>query len=398
MQEKVIQMPGMISVVATFAAVISSLSILMPVSPAWVASGGAGALGAGSVTAVLMAVTVATQIFLVQRLLEHFGWAKTLVAGTLLMGLGSPLQAISPDLALALISSALRGVGFGIITVCGSTALSLLVPVAQRGRAVGIYGLAAAIPQMILTPIAPWLIDVLGFRAVLCMGLVAVLGTPFALRLGRLVDGREPEPAASQGGKGSGGGSLLGAIWPALLTLTLITAAGGAFMTFAIDIAPSALVASVALLGLTIMATPTRFLGGSLADRFGTRLLMTPVLALSAMGLGLIGFSATSVESTSRAVLVIAGALLVGAGYGFLQSVTMVRALNDAGSSNNTRAAVAWNANFDLGTGLGGLAVGAMAQVAGFPVAWWVWAVLMGVSVLIIGVKDVRELRQLRRS
>lgn len=394
MQQKVIQMPGMISIIATFAAVISSLSLLLPASPAWVASGGAGAMGAGTVTAALMAVTVATQLFAVRPALARFGWQKTLVAGTLFMGLGSPLQAISPDLSLALVSSALRGVGFGIVTVCGSMALSLLIPAERRGQAVGLYGLAAAVPQMILTPLAPWLIELLGFRPVLSLGLIAVLGAPFAWHLGKLVDARTAQAPASEPEQGAGAGSVLRIIWPALLTLTLITAAGGAFMTFAIDIAPTALVASIALLVLTITAAPTRFWGGSLSDRFGTRVLMTPVLALSAVGTVLIGFSAAGAEGNARSILLLLGALLVGAGYGFLQSVTMVRALNDAGPAHNARASVAWNANFDLGTGLGGLALGALAQAGGFPGAWWIWAGLMAVSVAVMGVRDARESRR----
>lgn len=392
-QQKVIHMPGMVSILATFAAVISSLSLLMPASPSWVALGGTGAMGAGSVTAVLMTSTVATQLFVVQRLLAKLGWTFTLVAGTLLMGLASPVQAIAPDLTLALVSSLLRGIGFGIITVSGSTALSLLIPVARRGQAVGIYGLAAAIPQMILTPLTPWMIETLGYRFVLCSGLIAVLGAPFAIHLGKLVTERLGEITEENTEAPAGMGTVLKKIWPALATLTLITAAGGAFLTFSIDIAPTAAAASVALLCFTALAAPARVMGGSLSDRFGTRLLMTPVLGLAALGAVLIGFSVSTHDAALRWILLISGALLVGIGYGFLQSITMVRALNDAGAANTTRASVAWNANFDLGTGLGGIALGAIAQAAGFPFAWYVWAGLMAVSVVVMGVRDIRETR-----
>ena len=55
---------------------------------------------------------------------------------------------------------------------------------------------------------------------------------------------------------------------------------------------------------------------------------------------------------------------------------------------------MAWNANFDLGTGLGGLALGALAQAGGFPGAWWIWAGLMAVSVAVMGARDAREFRR----
>lgn len=146
--------------------------------------------------------------------------------------------------------------------------------------------MAAAIPQLILTPIGPTLIEHLhlGFRFVLCSGVIAVIGVPFALQLGRLVEeklattntGGLDEPASFAG--------TLRLIWPALLTLTLVTAAGGAFMTFAIDLAPTPFWASIALFCMAAMATPTRLLGGTLSDKLGTRAIMTPLLAVAAFG------------------------------------------------------------------------------------------------------------------
>lgn len=354
--DKILAIPGMISVLATFAAVISSLSLLMPASPAWVATGGAGSLGAGSVTAVLMAATVITQLFVVRWALAKFGWTATMVCGTVLMGIASPVQAIAPNLPLVLASSVARGVGFGLLTVCGAASLSILVPVEKRGRAVGVYGMAAAIPQLILTPIGPTLIEHLGFRFVLCSGVIAVIGVPFALQLGRLVE--EKLATANTGGldEPASFAGTLRLIWPALLTLTLVTAAGGAFMTFAIDLAPTPFWASIALFCMAAMATPTRLLGGTFSDKLGTRAIMTPLLAVAAFGAPAVGWA-----GGDSVLILLLGALAVGAGYGFLQSVTMVRALNDAGPANTESASAAWNANFDIGTGLGGLVVGALA-------------------------------------
>lgn len=388
----VARMQGMPQILLTFGLTICSLSILLPASPAWALAGGAGSLGAGATNAVLMAVTVATQ-FSVPTLTRRFSWALVLPVGTLFMGLPSLIQALSPDLLNVLVTSGLRGIGFGIVTVCCSSAMSYLIPVEYRGRAVGLYGLAAAGAQMFFTPVAPWALDTFGYRSVISAGAIAAIAAPFALQLGRLVDHfMEEQRAGEQGSDATPATStatIIARIWPALLTLTLVTSVGGAFMTFSTEIAPTATLATWALLLLCALATPTRLYGGSLTDRFGTRLLMTPVLALTALGAALVGW--VNGASLPSVIFLLAGATLIGFGYGFLQSVTMVRALSDAGGADATqRASVAWNSHFDIGTGLGSLAIGAAAQATSFSAAWVGAAVLLLVCALALGVKDAR--------
>lgn len=388
----VARMPGMPQILLTFGLTICSLSILLPASPAWALVGGAGSLGAGATNAVLMAVTVATQ-FSVPALTRRFSWALVLPVGTLFMGLPSLIQALSPDLLNVLVTSGLRGIGFGIVTVCCSSAMSYLIPVEYRGRAVGLYGLAAAGAQMFFTPVAPWALDTFGYRSVISAGAIAAIAAPFALQLGRLVDHfMEEQRAGEQGSDATPATStatIIARIWPALLTLTLVTSVGGAFMTFSTEIAPTATLATGALLLLCALATPTRLYGGSLTDRFGTRLLMTPVLALTALGVAFVGW--VNGASLPSAIVLLAGATLIGFGYGFLQSVTMVRALSDAGGPDATqRASVAWNSHFDIGTGLGSLAIGAAAQATSFAAAWAGAAVLLLVCAIVLGLKDAR--------
>ncbi|WP_237195819.1 MFS transporter [Rothia nasimurium] len=388
----VARMPGMPQILLTFGLTICSLSILLPASPAWALAGGAGSLGAGATNAVLMAVTVATQ-FSVPALTRRFSWALVLPVGTLFMGLPSLIQALSPDLLNVLITSGLRGIGFGIVTVCCSSAMSYLIPVKYRGRAVGLYGLAAAGSQMFFTPVAPWALDTFGYRSVISAGAIAAIAAPFALQLGRLVDHfMEEQRAGEQGSDATPATStatIIARIWPALLTLTLVTSVGGAFMTFSTEIAPTATLATGALLLLCALATPTRLYGGSLTDRFGTRLLMTPVLALTALGVAFVGW--VNGASLPSIIFLLAGATLIGFGYGFLQSVTMVRALTDAGGPDATqRASVAWNSHFDVGTGLGSLAIGAAAQATSFTAAWTGAAVLLLACALLLGLKDAR--------
>lgn len=393
MKQSVARMPGMPQILITFGLSISSLAVLLPASPAWAVAGGAGSFGAGATNAVLMAVTVATQ-FSVPTLTRRFSWAHVLPVGAILLGLPSLIQLISPALTNILLTSALRGVGFGIVTVCCSSAMSYLVPLEYRGRAVGLYGLAAAGSQMFFTPVAPWAIETFGHRAVIAVGAVAALAAPFAFQLGRSVDRylaqhHEGEATVSATPKTSTA-TIIKRIWPALLTLTLVTSVGGAFMTFSTEIAPTATLATGGLLLLCVLATPTRLYGGSLTDRFGTRLLMTPVLGFTALGLVLLALMDGA--NPLSVLFLLLGASIIGFGYGFLQSVTMVRALTDAGGADATqRASVAWNSHFDIGTGLGALAIGAVAQSTNFATAWGGAALVLALCALLMGLRDVRS-------
>ncbi|WP_257135803.1 MFS transporter [Streptomyces sp. b94] len=197
-KESVVRAPGIPHLLATMLFCFSGFALLLPVSPAWAVHGGADAFGAGLVTAVLMAATVLTQLC-VRVALRRLGWTRTLVLGALLLGLPSLLQALSDHLVPVLVTTALRGAGFGIVTVCGATAAAVLAPRGRQGAVIGLYGLAVALPQVVLTPAAPWLTDALALPAVIACGALPVLALPWARHLGRAVETRTDAAATSDG-------------------------------------------------------------------------------------------------------------------------------------------------------------------------------------------------------
>src|ERR1700751_187773 len=130
----------------------SGFALLVPVAPLWVIRGGSDDLGAGLVTGVMMACTVLAQLSM-RRVLAGLGWRWTLVLGAGLLGLPALGHLATVMLVPVIALAALRGLGFGIVTVCGATAVASFVGPARRGRAIGALGLAIAAPQFILVPI-----------------------------------------------------------------------------------------------------------------------------------------------------------------------------------------------------------------------------------------------------
>jgi MFS family permease len=343
----------------------AGFALLIPVVPLWVIRGGSDDLGAGLVTGVMMACTVLAQLSM-HRLLPGLGWRWTLVLGAGLLGLPA-LGHLATDMLWPVIGlAALRGLGFGIVTVCGATAVAAFVEPGRRGRALGALGLAIAAPQFILVPVAPWLAERAGFRLVFLLAVLPALAIPLAWPIARAVGDRDRAPDDGSGG------STAAALWRVLAgpiaALVVITAAGGAILTFTSHILASPALGFVGLLAFTGTGAVSRWGAGAVA----------PLLFTGALGLAAIGLRAGSVHDTAGRVLVISGLLVVGVAYGGLQNLTLTQAFAVAGESARDSVSIAWNLSFDAGTGLGAFAVGAIATATSYSVAFGVLALAAG--------------------
>ena len=132
---------------------------------------------------VLLLFTVLTQL-LVPRALRSLGWGPVLAVGLVLLGVPGVLMSLSDALGAVLALSAVRGIGFGVLTVTGSAAVAALVGAERRGEAIGSYGLAVAVPNLVLLPAGPWIAETVGYAGgVHACSALPLLGIPAALRL-----------------------------------------------------------------------------------------------------------------------------------------------------------------------------------------------------------------------
>ncbi|MFD8432059.1 MFS transporter [Streptomyces coelicoflavus] len=381
--ESVLRSPGIPHLLTVGAFCFAGLALLLPVSPAWAVAGGADEFGAGLVTAVLMTATVLAQLC-VRTTLRTIGWPRTLALGALLLGLPALLQSLSDHLPAILLTTALRGAGFGIVTVCGATAAAALAPRGRQGAAIGLYGLAVALPQVALTPAAPWLMGTFALPAIVACGVLPVLALPWTRSLGRAVEARTDAPPAEDGriGHPDPTTTVLRRILLPLTVLLLVTAAGGAVLTFAPQFTSTPTLAGTGLLALTATAALARWGCGELADRIAPRPVTALLAATACAGLALIALAVRADDGAILALLT--GLLLLGAAYGGLQSITLVRAFDLAGAENRHVTSVAWNIGYDAGTGLGSLALGLAAQAATFSAGFTVMSVVMAATVLAV--------------
>ncbi len=358
------RLPAMRALVGVTTLGFASYCLTLASLPTYAVRGGTSEAMAGLVTAVFLTVTIAVQSA-VPALTARFGQQRVLVAGLLALGLPSPFYALDDGLLSLCALSAVRGAGFAVLTVLGSTLAAQVAPLARRGESIGLYGLAIAVPNLVAVPAGVAL--VLDGQTAWLAWLAAspVLGLLFVPTLMRAVGG---------GSRLSGGGgrtAALAALAPSLV-LFAVTLAGGGVMTFLPIERPDGATATTALLLFGVTGALTRWRVGLVADRLGGRTLLPVFVVVAAVGM-----LALAGGLLAGPVWVVVGAAVFGAGYGAVQNLTLLAAFARAGEAGTTSASAMWNASFDAGTAVGALFLGLLYAGVGLPVTFGAAAVLV---------------------
>jgi predicted MFS family arabinose efflux permease len=359
------RLPAMQALVGVTALGFASYCLTLASLPTYAVLGGAPEATAGLVTAVFLLVTILLQGTL-PALTARFGAPRVLVAGLLAIGLPSPLYAVDDGLGWLCALSAVRGAGFAVLTVLGSTLAAQVAPRERRGESIGIYGLAIAVPNLVGVPAGVAL--VLDGHAAVMAWLAAspVLGILFVPVLARALAGRADGDAG-----GSGRSAALAALLPSAVLFS-VTLAGGGVVTFLPIERPDGSTATVALLLFGVTAALSRWRAGLLGDRLGTRLLL-PI----SVGLGAVGMVLLAVGLGTADPVLLLGAALMGVGYGATQNLTLLAAFARAGEAGTTSASAVWNVAFDSGTAAGAALLGLVAAGVGLPSTYVLSAVLL---------------------
>jgi MFS family permease len=371
----------------------SNYAPLLSVASLWSAEGGSGHAGAGAATGMTMATTVGVQLVM-NQLLRRYGLRRILAAGALLLGLPTFAYPVSSGLEWVLAVSAVRGVGFGMVAVAGSTLVAELVPPGQRGRAVGRYGIAVGLPQVVCLPVGVWCAQRFGFTAVFVVtGALSVLAAPLAgLMSGQRVtesgEQDKGEATAGQGGPGRPAAGVRPLAGPWAMLIVSACALGGVTSFLPLVLKGDA-AAPTALFVLSAAVIVGRWAAGSFSDRAGSGRLLVPGVLACAVGTA--GFAGAATSPPAAAVLASVAAGTYGLGFGALQNDTLVMMFRRAGPQGHGVASTAWNMAYDAGTGVGALAVGVASQAVGVDGAFAAAAVLIGLVGPLARHERIRE-------
>jgi predicted MFS family arabinose efflux permease len=328
--------------IASFGA-LTSFYLMLGVTPLYAVENGHGPLGGAITTAVFMLATVAAEL-VATRIMRRIGTQRTLALGLALMTVPVFALLFTTSLPWVLVISAVRGAGFALVVIAGSTMVADLAPEGKRGEGIGLYGVIVGVPSVFALPFGVWLAEQIGFAPLFILaGSVAVFAVVTAVV-------RIPLPAAQE---------LTGMIHslrtPGVLPLAIVfcvsALASGLLVTY-VPLGFGASVAALALLASGLASTLTRWLAGRFGDRRDARLLLVPALAIAVVGLAVVLFAPP---------LVIVGSLLFGVSFGVLQNATIHLMFEATGASGFGAVSAIWNIAFDAGLGLGALSFGVLS-------------------------------------
>ncbi|TJZ74952.1 MFS transporter [Rhodococcus oryzae] len=351
-------------------------SLLLPVVPFAIKQAGGSDALAGASTAIFMATTVATQLC-TPTLLRSWGYRWVLAVGCLLLGLPSLAFLLSTEAVPALIISAVRGIGFGLVTVAGSALIGELAPKEILGRATGAQGIAISLAQMVALPLGLALFG--RGQSSLVFVLAALVPLLSIASIAALPSITRPVGAGPRGRL-----PLRLLLVPCLAMVVVASAYGGVTSLLPIAVEDRAAIAGVALAVVSGAILVGRYGAGALADRFGHGRSMVPALACATLGAGLF---AAGVIGDGQVGFLMAGAVAFGLGFGACQNEALVSLFTGAGPARLGAASAAWNVSYDAGTGIGALTLGVVAGFAGYT---WVFAIAAAAIALVIPVAWVR--------
>lgn len=369
--------PVALLVLATFAT-FSGFQLLLSVVPLYAAASGGGSSGAGLATAAFMLSTVLTQVKM-PGLLGRFGYRRVLVAGLLFLGLPASLYPFAGGVPGILAVTLARGVGFGIVTVVFVTLVVELAPPGRRGEALGLFGVAITVPTIFCNPLGLWLVDAFGYGPVFLLGGLSPLLALFVLA----GIGTDSLDRAEEGDAGFWEGLRRGPLLRLFLILVAATSASGVVFTFLpLTLSASGLFSPAsALLVFGLATTVSRLWAGRFGDRRGPHLLLAPGLVAAACGMAAL---------PQGGPVTLVGALLFGAGAGFLQNSTFILTMDRVAEDERGLGSTLWNVSFDLGTGVGAFFFGLLVGVGGFAAAFYVSALIL-LAALALVAADLRH-------
>ncbi|MEJ5997057.1 MFS transporter [Corynebacterium sp. H130] len=372
--------PGFLATIVAVAAAFGGWALLLPVVPLAVIQAGGSDTYAGATTGVFMAATVLTQI-ITPRLCRTFGYIPVMSVAAFLLGVPAIGLAVSIDPLPVLLVSAIRGIGFGALTVAESALIAELVPMRFLGKAAGMLGLAVGLSELIFLPLGLYLAQQVGFNAVYVLGAAtALVAAPMCLLIPRIrPEGKNSDTEVEE--------KMPVPIWKLVTVpavgISVASMGFGVVSTFLpaavreSDAVNGALFAGVVLSIVGGAQMVFRYFAGLIADRRGQAgLVMAPGLLAGALGLALM--SVTVLNDWSVWLLFLA-AVLYGGGFGIAQNEALLMMFTRLPRSKVSEASALWNIAFDSGTGIGSFALGMVATAYAYSGAF---AAAAGIMVL----------------
>ncbi|HET7702630.1 MAG TPA: MFS transporter [Candidatus Limnocylindrales bacterium] len=366
--------PAFAALAAATLAFFIAGGLVLPIAPRFAKLAlGADALGFGI---AMGAFSVASLVLrpVVGWASDRFGRRPLLLGGALLNVLALGLHLLVADLATFTAVRALLGVAEGFFLVAAFAAASDIAPEARRGEAISFLSLSLYLGLAIGPPVAELVLGAGSYPAVwLAAGALAVVAVALVLLI------PESAPAVIE----SAGGRRSRLIHPAGIFPGLVIVLGlcgmAAFLTFVPLYAPAVGMdgAGLPLAIYALIVVALRIVGATWPDRFGAARLSSAALALSAVGLTVIGSFASPMG-------LLLGTVVFAAGVAFTMPALIALAVSRVSPTERGSVVGTTTIFLDVVFGIAPAGLSLIADAAGHGIMFLVSAALAGVAAALL--------------
>jgi MFS family permease len=372
--------PAFLALAIASLAFFTAGGIVLPVAPRFAkfalgadAIGIGVAIGAFSVAALLLRPFVGWSS-------DRFGRKPLLVGGTLLTAASLALHLVASNLAVFVVARGMLGAGEGFFLVASLAAASDIAPEKRRGEAISFFTLTLYLGLAIGPPVAEVLFAAGSYQAVwlaaLAVAAVAIVLTLFVPESAPAIRGANDadfEPRR--------GGRLIhpAGLFPGLIILLGLFGMAG-FLSYLPLYTPSVGMegAALPLAVYAVIVVVLRIVGATWPDRFGAARLSGAALALSAVGLAIIGLVPTTVG-------LMVGTVVFASGVAFTMPAILSLAVSRVPPSERGSVVGTTTVFLDLVFGFAPVILGAIAAASGYGTTFVVSAGLAAAaSVLLV--------------
>jgi predicted MFS family arabinose efflux permease len=337
---------------------------------------GASTSQAGLVTGMFIIGSLIGRLF-IGRFIESIGRKRTLFIGLIFFILTTLLYFLNYGITFLLINRLLHGIAAGMVGTATGTIVAQIIPATRKGEGIGYYSMSATLATAIGPFIGLYMSQHTSFRMIFSFCLaVAVISLITAIFVNVPVLPVSTKTAEIKGFK------LSNYIEPKALPIAVITLVVAFcyssvlsyinFYAIEIDLVSTA---SFFFLVYSIAVLVSRPITGRLMDLKGANYIMYPAFIIFGAGMLLL-------SSASNSITLLLAGILIGLGFGNMQSSTQAIAVKLTTPHRMGLATSTFFIFLDAGLGFGPYLLGFIIQLTGYSTLY----VILGVVILATSV------------
>lgn len=328
------------------------------------------------------------------RVINKIGSKKIAIFGLALFAITMSFYFIHVGISMLFFSRLVNGFAAGVASTATSTIIAQIIPNARKSEGIGYFSMSTTLG----TAIGPFLgLNLIKWTSFDRIFIFCIVLAVFALLIGftihapkavqQVVHTKEKQPKKRF--------DLKQYIEPNALPIALVTllmsigyAAILSFISFFAEERHLVTAASFFFLAYAIAILVTRVFSGRIMDTKGSNAVMVPCFILFAIGLA-------TLSVTYSGILLIVVAVIIGAGYGNLQSGAQSIAIKVTPPARAGLATSTYFIALDAGLGFGPYLLGYLEPIIGFGQMYFYLAILVILSLIVYMLVHGRKEAQL---